>query len=344
MLLKWQRIVDILARLLHVPAGLIMKRVPPEHRVFITSRTPGNPYEAEDAFTLETGLYCDAVMRDRRLLLVRNAKQDPLWDRNPDLKHGMVFYLGLPIVWPDRSIFGTICVLDIRTNERAITYTNLLAEFRDVVESDLKYLIEVTERKAAQRKLQRARDELESRVRIRTKDLATVNAELRNEVETRRRIEDSLRRRETELEEANAALRVLLKRIEDSKADLEEKILTNINDLVFPYLNRLKRRVNDAKALAYIDILEANVNELTSPLSKHLSARYSRLTPTELEVAKLVIQGKTTKMIAEMLSIATSTVDFHRNNIRKKIGIHGAQVNLRTYLASLFGTESSRPE
>ena len=142
-------------------------------------------------------------------------------------------------------------------------------------------------------------------MRIRTKDLATVNEELRNEVETRRRIEDSLRRREAELEEANAALRVLLKRIEDSKADLEEKILTNINDLVFPYLHRLKRRVNDAKALAYIDILESNVNELTSPLSKHLSARYSRLTPTELEVAKLVIQGKTTKMIAEMLSIAT---------------------------------------
>ena len=344
MLLKWQRIVDILARLLEVPAGLIMKRVPPEHRVFITSGNPGNPYEAGDAFTLDTGLYCDAVMRDRRLLLVRDAKQDPLWDRNPDLKHGMVFYLGLPIAWPDRSIFGTICVLDVRTNERAIAYTNLLAEFRDVVESDLKYLIEVTERKAAQRKLQRARDELESRVRIRTKDLATVNEELRNEVETRRRIEDSLRRREAELEEANAALKVLLKRIEDSKADLEEKILTNINDLVFPYLHRLKRRVNDAKALAYIDILESNVNELTSPLSKHLSARYSRLTPTELEVAKLVIQGKTTKMIAEMLSIATSTVDFHRNNIRKKIGIHGDRVNLRTYLASFFGTESSRPE
>ena len=344
MLLKWQRIVDILARLLQVPAGLIMKRVPPEHRVFITSGNSGNPYEAGDAFTLDTGLYCDAVMRDHRLLLVRDAKQDPLWDRNPDLKHGMVFYLGLPIAWPDRSIFGTICVLDVRTNERAITYTNLLAEFRDVVESDLKYLIEVTERKAAQRKLQRARDELESRVRIRTKDLATVNEELRNEVETRRRIEDSLRRREAELEEANAALRVLLKRIEDSKADLEEKILTNINDLVFPYLHRLKRRVNDAKALAYIDILESNVNELTSPLSKHLSARYSRLTPTELEVAKLVIQGKTTKMIAEMLSIATSTVDFHRNNIRKKIGIHGDRVNLRTYLASFFGTESSRPE
>ena len=342
MLLKWQRIVDILARLLHVPAGLIMRRVPPEHRVFIASRSPGNPYEVDDSFTLDTGLYCDAVMRDRRLLLVRDAVKDPLWDRNPDLKHGMVFYLGLPIAWPDGTIFGTICVLDIRTNEQAITYTNLLAEFRGVVENDLRFLIEVAERKAAQLKLQRARDELESRVRNRTRELATVNEELRNEVHTRRGTESSLRRREAELKEANAALKVLLKRIEDSREDLEERILTNINDLIFPYLNRLKRRVTDARARAYVDILESNINELTSPLGKRLSTRFFRLTPTELEVAKLVIRGKTTKMIPDVLNTATSTVDFHRNNIRKKIRIHGARVNLRTYLASLRGVASSR--
>lgn len=71
MLTRWQRVVDILARLLGVPAGLIMKRVPPEHGVFVASRGPHNPYVAGDTFTLDTGLYCDTVMRERRLLLVR---------------------------------------------------------------------------------------------------------------------------------------------------------------------------------------------------------------------------------------------------------------------------------
>ena len=335
MLDKWQRVVDILARLLHVPAGLIMKRVPPEHRVFITSRGPDNPYVAGDTFTLDSGLYCDTVMRDRRLLLVRDALKDPEWDRNPDLKHGMTFYLGLPLAWPDGSIFGTICVLDLQANEQAITYTDLLVQFKDVVESDLEYLVEVAERKSAQQKLQKARDELESRVRERTRALAALNEDLRNEVETRCRTEASLRKREAELEEANAALKVLLRQLEDSRADLEERILTNINQLIFPYLNRLRRRVTDEKGRAYIDILESNINELTSPLSSHLSARFSRLTPTELEIAKLVMQGKTTKMIAEILNTATSTVDFHRNNIRKKVGIGSARVNLRTYLTSL---------
>ena len=335
MLGKWQRVVDILARLLHVPAGLIMKRVPPEHRVFIASRSPDNPYVVGDTFTLDTGLYCDTVMRDRRLLLVRDAMKDSEWNRNPDLKHGMVFYLGLPLAWPDGSMFGTICVLDGQTNAQAITYTDLLVEFKGVVESDLKYLVEVAERRCVQQELQKARDELESRVRERTRALAALNEDLRNEVETRRRTETSLRKRETELEEANAALKVLLQRIEDSRADLEEKMLTNINQLICPYLNRLKRRVTDEKGRAYIEILESNINELMSPLGSHLSAKFSRLTPTELEIAKLVIQGKTTKMIAEILNTATSTVDFHRNNIRKKVGIGSTRINLRTYLTSL---------
>ena len=335
MLVKWQRVVDILARLLDVPAGLIMKRVPPRHRVFISSRNQGNPYVVDDTFTLDTGLYCDTVMRDRRLLLVRDAAKDPAWDRNPDLKHGMVFYLGLPLAWPDGSIFGTICVLDEKTNEHAIAYTDLLAEFKEVVESDLAFLVEATERKAAQRDLEKARDELEWRVRERTKELAALNEDLRNEVETRRRTEASLRRRESELEEANAALKVLLKQLEDSRTELEEQILSNVNHLVFPYLDRLRRRVADAKGRAYIDIVEANLNELTWPFGSRLSATFARLTPTELEIAKLVIQGKTTKMIAGLLNTATSTVDFHRNNIRRKVGIRSARVNLRTYLTSL---------
>ena len=335
MLIKWQRVVDILARLLDVPAGLIMKRAPPRHRVFISSRGRGNPYTVNDTFTLDTGLYCDTVMRDRRLLLVRDAAKDPAWDRNPDLKHGMVFYLGLPLAWPDGSIFGTICVLDERTNEHAIAYTDLLAEFKEVVESDLAFLVEASERKAARRELERARDELELRVGERTKELAALNEDLRQEVETRHRTETSLRRREAELEEANAALRVLLKQIEDSGTELEEQILSNVNRLVFPYLHRLRRRVTDDKARAYIDVVEANLNEITSPFGGHLSATLARLTPTEMEIAKLVVQGKTTKMIAGMLNIATSTVDFHRNNIRKKVGIRSSRVNLRTWLTSL---------
>jgi c-di-GMP phosphodiesterase len=306
-LAKWQRIVDMLARLLEVPAGLIMRRTPPDHRVFVASTGQDNPYDLRTSFSLDSGLYCDAVMRDRGRLLVHDAYADPRWDSNPDLKHGMSFYLGYPLTWPDGTLFGTLCVLDCKANERAVAYADLLNEFREVVESDLKFLIEMAERKSAQRALRQARDQLELRVQERTR----------------------------ELEEANAALKVLLRRVESAKTEFEEQVLANVNELILPYLQKLRRRTTDERAQAYLEILEANIEEMTAPFGTQLSAKFARLTPTEMEVAKLIMQGKTTKMIAHIMNTATSTVDFHRNNIRKKVGIGSRDVNLRSYLSSL---------
>ena len=143
---KWQRVVDILARIVEVPAGLIMKAVPPKHHVFVTSASEGNPYTTETDFVLNTGLYCDTVMAERSLLIVPNALEDPAWNCNPDLEHGMVFYMGFPLTWPDGSLFGTICVLDRKNNEPAVRYTDLLSEFKEVVNGDLKLLVELAER------------------------------------------------------------------------------------------------------------------------------------------------------------------------------------------------------
>jgi DNA-binding CsgD family transcriptional regulator len=55
--------------------------------------------------------------------------------------------------------------------------------------------------------------------------------------------------------------------------------------------------------------------------------------PTEMQVINLIRQGKTTtKEIADTMNLATSTIDFHRNKIRKKIGIKNKQINLATHL------------
>ena len=332
---KWQRVVDILARLLTVPAGLIMKRAEPQHLVFVSSASEGNPYKRDKAFRLNTGLYCDTVMEARDLLLVRNARKDPKWDRNPDLEHDMLFYLGLPLTWPDGMLFGTICVLDSKDNERAVEYADLLLEFKDVVDSDLKFLVEMAERKRAQRELQAARDELEQRVEARTEELAATNEGLKREVASRKRAEKALRKREAELEDTNTALKVLLQRVEDSRGDFEETVLWNIEELVLPYLEKLKRGTGDDRNRSYLAILEKNLSSITEPFASRLSSKFSRLTPTEVEIAKLIMQGQTTKEIAGLLSVATSTVDFHRNNIRKKVGLNSVKVNLRSYLASL---------
>lgn len=112
---RWQDAVDLLARLVGVPAALIMRAEPPYIEVFRASRSEGNPYQVGHREHL-AGLYCEQVIHTKERLLVPDARKEPEWAQNPDIKLGMVSYLGYPLLWPNGEVFGTICVLDTREN------------------------------------------------------------------------------------------------------------------------------------------------------------------------------------------------------------------------------------
>jgi PAS domain S-box-containing protein len=147
---KWQEIVDLLAEILHVPSALIMRVEAPNIKVFVSSESEGNPYEPDEVACLNTGLYCETVMNTRRPLIVADALQDEAWKSNPDIKLGMISYLGVPISWPDGEIFGTICALDTKRNGYSDLYLRLLSQWRDVVQADLRS-IATTQREIEQR-------------------------------------------------------------------------------------------------------------------------------------------------------------------------------------------------
>lgn len=134
---KWQEIVDLLAEIMRVPAALVMRVDPPSIEVFVSSESKGNPYEPAERADLNTGLYCETVMKTRQPLLVADALRDEAWKTNPDIKLGMISYLGVPISWPDGRIFGTICVLDREPNQYSDAYLRLLVQWRDVLQADL---------------------------------------------------------------------------------------------------------------------------------------------------------------------------------------------------------------
>ncbi len=136
---RWQEAVDLLARLIGVPAALIMRAEPPYIEVFRASRSEGNPYHVGDREHL-AGLYCETVITSKGRLLVPDARKDPAWAQNPDLKLGMVSYLGYPLLWPNGEVFGTLCVLDTRENPYTPEQDQLLRQFRDLVEGHLALL------------------------------------------------------------------------------------------------------------------------------------------------------------------------------------------------------------
>jgi len=158
----------------------------------------------------------------------------------------------------------------------------------------------------------------------------------------RKKMEEALKKRELELEEksrnlvdANKALKVLLRRREEDKTELEEKVTCNMRELVLPYIENLKMTDIDSQQLNQLKIIESNISEIISPFLRTLSSRYPNLTPMEMKIIHFIKEGRSTKEIAALLKTSTRTVEVHRDNIRKKMRLKNRKVNLRSHLLSL---------
>ena len=156
----WQGTVNVLAQIFDVPAGLIMRVLPSEIEVLVASRTRGNPYEHQEKAGLNRGLYCETVMATRSPLHVPNALEDPEWRDNPDVKLNMISYLGMPLIWPDGSVFGTICVLDDKARPYTQLYQDLLQQFRRIIERDFELIARTGELEDTLHQLEQTQEKL----------------------------------------------------------------------------------------------------------------------------------------------------------------------------------------
>ena len=147
--------------------------------------------------------------------------------------------------------------------------------------------------------------------------------------------EKELKLKKESIEEANTALKVLLKQRDADKRELEEKVVNNIRQLVMPYLEKIGGTRLDTRQQAFLDIIGEHLNDVISPFLHQMSNMHLHLTPQEIQVATLVKSGRTTKEISDILSISTNAVDFHRKNIRKKFGLNHQKTNLRSFLMTL---------
>ena len=138
-----------------------------------------------------------------------------------------------------------------------------------------------------------------------------------------------------ELKETNAALRVLLKKTEKDRIELEETVLSNIRHSIEPYIQKLKKNNHNKKKKEILAVIEKNLEEIVSGTTHKISSGYYNFTPREIQIANLIKIGKTTKEIAELEGLSFRTIEFHRDNIRKKLQIKNKKINLRTYLLSL---------
>ncbi len=150
---KWQKTVDVMSTIFEVPAGLIMRVWPTQIEVLVSSHSKDNPYEPHEKADLNTGLYCETVMKTQKPLQVPNTLDDGQWKDNPDVALNMISYLGIPLVFPDGQVFGTICVLDNKTRHFSRPYQDLLWEFKEIIEADFRVIKHAQELKDQEKKL-----------------------------------------------------------------------------------------------------------------------------------------------------------------------------------------------
>ena len=153
--------------------------------------------------------------------------------------------------------------------------------------------------------------------------------------EALRKSQEELIEQKQSLEEANIAMKVLLKQREEDKLELEKKVLNNVKDLVLPYVDKLKNTRLKAKDRTLVEIIDTHLQDIISPLLQRFSNAKILLTPQEMQVASLVKDGKTSKEIADVLNVSETTVNFHRKNLRVKFGLTNKRTNLRSYLLSI---------
>lgn len=136
---KWQNIVNIIADIFKVPDALITRVDLPYLKVFKASKNDENPFEEGDRVIL-AGHYCEEVIKNGKKLIINNALKDEKWGSYPEIKHGLIAYLGFPLKWPNNQIFGTICIHDNKENNFSEDVVLLMKQFQELINSHLKII------------------------------------------------------------------------------------------------------------------------------------------------------------------------------------------------------------
>ena len=74
------------------------------------------------------------------------------------------------------------------------------------------------------------------------------------------------------------------------------------------------------------------INEYKRPEKDSSHTLKDKLTPSEFKILNLIAAYKTSKVISEELFISPKTVENHRTNISKKLGVSGANGLLKFVL------------
>ncbi|MBE9399507.1 diguanylate cyclase [Pontibacterium sp. N1Y112] len=138
---KWQRTVDLMSQLFDSACGTIVQFRQQEFNAVVASLNEGNFLQRDSSWPWEMKSFCRTIIETGEGLYVRDAPNEDKWKDADPVKDGPVrSYLGMPITWPDGTLFGTICVIDTKSSDYQSNQIELLEQFRDMIDADLRMM------------------------------------------------------------------------------------------------------------------------------------------------------------------------------------------------------------
>ncbi|MFK7826117.1 MAG: LuxR C-terminal-related transcriptional regulator [Oligoflexales bacterium] len=160
-----------------------------------------------------------------------------------------------------------------------------------------------------------------------------LKADVTGKVETNnenKRVTVQLEYEQEKLLKSQHALNGVLEHLNDEKLKTLQKIKENLEVSIFPLLGQImKVYPKDDK---YLQVLKQNLENIAKPIFDETRNWKSKLTSKEMQICTLIKQGFVIKEIAPCLHLSPRTVEKHRENIRKKLGLTDRKMSLNAYL------------
>lgn len=147
-------------------------------------------------------------------------------------------------------------------------------------------------------------------------------------------LEERLQRKEALVEEMQITLRNVMRSARQDKEELEKDLSHFIKVDILPTLRRMSVEHSPEVRQNYEEVIEEQLGDLSKAHEQEPDPLFYDLTPTELKVCEYIRVGHATKEIAETMHLAFETVQTHRKNIRRKLGLKGRKVSLYMFLRS----------
>ncbi len=148
----------------------------------------------------------------------------------------------------------------------------------------------------------------------------------------RARLINKIEMGEMSIRDKDTAIKEILDHSRVERRELSERFLHNIDTLILPLIESLSTDLKETQHEEKVALLRKNLEEIAAPFSSKLAAQFKSLSSKELQVCSMVRIGLGTKDIAAMLHLSTSTIERHRENIRRKLQLTGKKMNLARYL------------